>query len=78
MTGCRKPEPFNAELKANWLTIKSTDAKSYRTRDVQLNAMLKSIVTEMKDRYHMLMDKFNQKPRHIINRYGKEFKKACM
>ena len=25
----------------------------------------------------MLMDEYGQKPRHIINRYGKEFKKAC-
>ena len=24
-----------------------------------------------------MIDDFNQKPRHIINRYGKEFKKAC-
>ena len=49
----------------------------HRTRDVQLNEMLKSIITEMKDRYHMLIDEFNQKPRHIKMRYGKEFKKAC-
>ena len=77
MTGCRKSEPFNAELKGNWLTIKATDAKSHRTRDVQLNEMLKSIITEMKDRYHMLIDEFGQKPRHIKMRYGKEFKKAC-
>ena len=77
MTGCRKSEPFNADLKGNWLTIKATDAKSHRTRDVQLNEMLKSIITEMKDRYHMLIDEFGQKPRHIKMRYGKEFKKAC-
>ena len=25
----------------------------------------------------MLMDEYGQKRRHIINRYGKEFKKAC-
>ena len=25
----------------------------------------------------MLMDEYGQKPRHIINRYGKEFKKIC-
>tara|TARA_R100000654_G_scaffold66637_1_gene94930 strand:- start:28 stop:570 length:543 start_codon:yes stop_codon:yes gene_type:complete len=77
MTGCRKAEPFKADLRGNWLTIKSADAKAHRTRDVQLNAILKSIVTEMQDRFHMLMDEYGQKPRHIINRYGKEFKKAC-
>ena len=59
------------------LTIKSADAKAHRTRDVQLNPILKGIVTEMQDRFHMLMDEYGQKPRHIINRYGKEFKKAC-
>ena len=37
MTGCRKSEPFKADLSGNWLTIKSTDAKSHRTRDIQLN-----------------------------------------
>ena len=31
----------------------------------------------MQDRFHMLMDEYGQKQRHIINRYGKEFKKAC-
>ena len=77
MTGCRKAEPFKADLNGNWLTIKSTDAKSHRTREVQLDPILKSIVTEMQDRFHMLMDEYGQKPRHIINRYGKEFKKAC-
>ena len=77
MTGCRKAEPFKADLNGNWLTIKSTDAKAHRTRDVQLNPILKGIVTEMQDRFHMLMDEYGQKPRHIINRYGKEFKKAC-
>jgi integrase len=77
MTGCRKAEPFKADLNGNWLTIKSADAKAHRTREVQLNPILKGIVTEMKDRYHMLMDEYGQKPRHIINRYGKEFKKAC-
>ena len=25
----------------------------------------------------MVIDEYGQKPRHIINRYGKEFKKAC-
>ena len=39
--------------------------------------MLKGIVTEMQDRFHMLINEYGQKPRHIINRYGKEFKKAC-
>ena len=77
MTGCRKAEPFKADLNGNWLTIKSADAKAHRTREVQLNPILKGIVTEMQDRFHMLMDEYGQKPRHIINRYGKEFKKAC-
>ena len=77
MTGCRKAEPFKADLNGNWLTIKSSDAKSHRTREVQLNPILKGIVTEMKDRYHMLINEYGQKQRHIINRYGKEFKKAC-
>ena len=31
----------------------------------------------MKDRYHMLIDEFGQKPRHIKMRHGKQFKKAC-
>ena len=31
----------------------------------------------MKYRYHYYMDEDSQKPRHIINRYGKQFKKAC-
>ena len=77
ITGCRKSEPFKAELSGKWLTIKSTDAKSHKTRDVELNEMLKSIVTEMKDRYHMLIDEYGQNPRNIIMRYGKEFKKVC-
>ena len=77
MTGCRKAEPFKAELKGNWLTIKSTDAKAHRTREIQLNPILKGIVTEMQDRFNMLVNEIGQKPRHIINRYGKEFKKAC-
>ena len=31
----------------------------------------------MKDKYHMLIDKFSQNLRHIKMRYGKQFKKAC-
>ena len=77
MTGCRKSEPFLGDLSGNWLTIKSTDAKSHRTRDIQLNGMIKSIVEEMKYRYHYYMDEFGQKPRNIIMNYGKQFKKAC-
>ena len=42
--GCRKTEPFIVDLSGNWLAIKSTDAKSHSTRDVQLNEMIKSIV----------------------------------
>jgi hypothetical protein len=71
MTGCRKAEPFKAELSGNWLTIKSADAKAHRTRDVELNQILKGIATEMKDRYHMLMDEYGQNPRNIIMNYGK-------
>ena len=39
--------------------------------------MIKSIVEEMKYRYHYYMDEFGQKPRNIIMNYGKQFKKAC-
>ena len=58
MTGCRKAQPFKAELSGNWLNIKSLDAKSHRTQDVELNPILKGIATKMKDRYHMLMDEY--------------------
>ena len=42
-------------MNGKWLTIKLTDAKSHKARDVELNEVLKSIVIEMKDRYHMLI-----------------------
>ena len=45
MMGCRKAEPFKADLNGNWLTIKSTDAKAHRTRDLQINLVLKNIAT---------------------------------
>ena len=77
MTGCRKAEPFNATLSGNWLTIDSSTSKGHNNRDVQLTPVMKEIVEEMKNRYQKMIDDFNQKPRHIINRYGKEFKKAC-
>ena len=47
--GCRKTEPFIADLNGKWLTSKSTDAKSHRTRDIELNEVTKSIVQEMRD-----------------------------
>ena len=77
MTGCRKAEPFNADLSGNWLTIDASTSKGHKHRDVQLTSVTKEIVEEMKNRYQKMIDDFNQKPRHIINRYGKEFKKAC-
>ena len=77
MSGCRKAEPFNATLSGNWLTIDSSTSKGHNNRDVQLTPVMKEIVEEMKNRYQKMIDDFNQKPRHIINRYGKEFKKAC-
>ena len=76
-TGCRKTEPFIADLNGNWLTIKSTDAKSHRTRDIELNEVTKGIVQDMRDRYHYYMDEYGQKPRNVIMNYGKQFKKAC-
>ena len=36
-----------ADLNGIWLTIKSADAKAHRTREVQLNPILKGIVTEI-------------------------------
>ena len=65
------------DLNGNWLTIKSTDAKSHRTRDIELNEVTKGIVQEMRDRYHYYMDEYGQKPRNVIMNYGKQFKKAC-
>ena len=44
MTGCRKAEPFIADLNGRWLTIKSADAKAHKTRDIELNEMTKGIV----------------------------------
>ena len=76
-TGCRKTEPFIADLNGNWLTIKSADAKAHRTRDVQLNEVTTGIVQETRDRYHYYMDEYGQKPRNVIMNYGKQFKKAC-
>jgi len=76
-TGCRKTEPFIADLNGNWLTIKSTDAKSHRTRDIELNEVTKGIVQDMRDRYYYYMDEYGQKPRNVIMNYGKQFKKAC-
>ena len=46
-TGCRKTEPFIADLNGKWLKIKSTDSKSHRTRDVKLNEVTKGIVQEI-------------------------------
>ena len=57
-TGCRKTEPFIADLNGKWLTIKSTDAKSHKTRDIELNEVTKGIVQEMRDRYHYYMDEY--------------------
>ena len=59
-TGCRKTEPFIADLNGKWLTIKSTDAKSHRTRDIELNEITKGIVQEMRDRYHYYMDEYGE------------------
>lgn len=77
MKGCRKSEPFLGDLSVNWLTIKSTDAKSHKTQDIQLNEMVNSIFEEIKYRYHYYMDEFGQQPRNIIMNYVKQFKKAC-
>ena len=48
---CREAEPFFADLNGKWLTIKSTDAKSHKTRDIKLNEVTRGIVHEMRDRY---------------------------
>ena len=49
--GCRKAEPFISDLIGKWLTIKSTDAKSHKTRDIKLNEFTRGIVQEIRDRY---------------------------
>jgi integrase len=77
MTGCRKSEPFNGILAGDYLIIEPSQAKSHTIREIYLNPMLKSILLEMRNRYDMLMTKYNQKARNIIMRYSKEFKKAC-
>ena len=77
MTGCRKSEPFEGKLSGNWLTVEPSTAKGHNTRDIHLVPLLKNILKEMRNRYEMMFTKHGQVPKHIKDRYGKEFKKAC-
>ena len=77
MTGCRKAEPFNGTIAGEWLIIEPNKAKSHRTREIQLNSELLNILIEMRNRHDGLIKKYRYKSKHIIDRYSKEFKKAC-
>ena len=69
MTGCRKSEPFESKLSGSWLTIEPNTAKGHTTRDIQLSSILKTIVTEMINRFNMLIDEYKQKPRHTVGNF---------
>jgi len=69
MTGCSKSEPFEGKLSGSWLTIEPNTAKGHTTRDIQLSSILKTIVTEMINRFNMLIDEYKQKPRHTVGNF---------
>lgn len=76
-TGCRRAEPFQATLAGAWILIEPDTAKSHRTREVQLTAILLAILNEMRTRYDDQINRLGYKPKNIQVRYSKEFKKAC-
>ena len=77
MTGCRKSEPFHGTISGNWLIITPDTAKSHRTREIQLNGDLLGILYEMRNRHDELIRENRYQSKNIIDRYSKEFKKAC-
>lgn len=77
MTGCRKTEPFQGTISGNWLIIEPDKAKSHRTREIHLSPELMGILHEMRNRYYERVEKYGYKPRNVIMKYTKEFKKAC-
>ena len=48
-TGCRPSEPFLGELVGDWLIIESENSKGKNVRQIYLNNVLKSILTDMHD-----------------------------
>ena len=76
-TGCRRAEPFNAEIIGNQLRVNRETSKSKSTRYVNLNPNQKEILIEMIERADFLKAKYGYKQRSIEMRYSKELKKAC-
>lgn len=72
-TGCRKAEPFYGQLDGNWLILHPDITKTNRTREIELTPESVIILKEMQSRFKSLP--YQQKS--IIDRYSKEFKKAC-
>lgn len=72
-TGCRKAEPFYGQLDGEWLILHPDNTKTNRTREIELTAESVIILKEMQSRFKSLP--YQQKS--IIDRYSKEFKKAC-
>ncbi len=77
-TGCRLREAFIGRVEGNWLIIEPDKAKTNKRREIELSPVLFQIVTEIQNRFEILQDKpYNLKSKSIIERYSKEFKKAC-
>jgi len=74
-TGCRRAEPFEATLQDNWLIIEPDKSKTHRTREIELSVPLLQIFNEIIIRYNRQRETYKSKS--IIDRYSKEFKKAC-
>ena len=84
-TGCRLSEPFYADIERNWLLITPDRAKSKRSREVELTDILLMIYNEMKEDWSTKKLRPGHKksmgilkPRSIMDRYSKVFKKACI
>lgn len=76
-TGFRRAEPFDGELKKNYLVVTCETAKSKKSRKVKVSHQQKLIIIEMKDRYEEAVVKYKYKPRSVHDRYRRQFKKAC-
>ena len=73
-TGCRLAEPFYGKLDGNWLIIPAEYTKQKMEKEVRLTDDLGAIWREMKSRFD---NRKTKNERDFINRYSKEFKRAC-
>jgi len=81
-TGCRLAEPFEGTLQGNWLIIEPENAKTHKTREVELDKHTLNCYAQMMDHYNSRIGKsmngtWSNSHKGIIDTYSKEFKKSA-